>query len=179
MGEIKSERITVRVTPSVSRRIGDHAGRKKASWIAEAIDQRLEREDTQAELDRIRYVYGQRLVEGAYMDTTDDRLGRWYWDDIYSEFIDRRGPGYASAKDAVEDWLQLERSGAIRPRYELATDLWGSEPMAFGSLGALQAALLDVDPDAPEIDDDDEHIYYFDPDLGEGERVYIGEVLPP
>jgi len=45
---------------------------------------------------------GWAITEGAYQGTSDDRLGRYYWDKADSDGIDRRGPGYATIADALD-----------------------------------------------------------------------------
>lgn len=45
---------------------------------------------------------GYRVTRGAYSGTTDDRIDRWYIDDIESDIVDRRGFGYATKQDALE-----------------------------------------------------------------------------
>ena len=45
---------------------------------------------------------GWELTRGAYVDTTDDRIDRWYWDRIDSDVIDRTGAGFVMIADALD-----------------------------------------------------------------------------
>ncbi len=47
-----------------------------------------------------------RVIQGAYIGTTDDRRGRWYIDDTTSRIIDKRGRGM-TRKDAVAECKRL------------------------------------------------------------------------
>ena len=53
---------------------------------------------------------GWRIERGAYQGTTDDRLDRWYPQRPDRDAIDRRGPGYATlreAREAIDEHLAL------------------------------------------------------------------------
>lgn len=60
------------------------------------------------------YTYKGYIIErGAYQCTTDDRLDRWYAQPVDRDFIDRRGPGFATmreAKAAINEHLSWARS---------------------------------------------------------------------
>ena len=45
---------------------------------------------------------GYKLVRGSYSTTTDDRADRWYWEHEDDRVVDRRGPGFATKKEALE-----------------------------------------------------------------------------
>ena len=45
---------------------------------------------------------GWNIERGAYQGTTDDRLDRWYVQHPDRDAIDRRGPGYATLREARE-----------------------------------------------------------------------------
>lgn len=174
--ESKHKRITVSVSPIVDERLKGE--RNKSRWVNQALEGVIKMEQLQKELNRIEHTYGMTLEEGAYQGTTDDRLGRWYWQDKHSTSVDRRGAGYANKEDAVEQWQVGERCGMTQAPYTIEHEEWGTSE-AFGSLGAAQAAIdsLYADNDwgrAPELDDNGEEIYYYDSEAGE--RVYVGEI---
>jgi len=54
---------------------------------------------------------GYEIVRGAYQNTSDDRLDRWYIQLIDSNIIDRRGPGFRTRREALD---HLERALAER-----------------------------------------------------------------
>ena len=45
---------------------------------------------------------GYIISRGSYVDTSDDRCDRWYVDPIETDTWDRRGPGYATIREAAE-----------------------------------------------------------------------------
>lgn len=45
---------------------------------------------------------GYRIIRGSYTGTTDDRADRWYIDNLNSNIIDKRGPGFRTRQDALE-----------------------------------------------------------------------------
>jgi hypothetical protein len=51
-------------------------------------------------------------VRGAYVDTTDDRMDRWYIEDRESTVVDRRGPGWATRRECEEE---IDRRGLNGP----------------------------------------------------------------
>jgi len=48
------------------------------------------------------------VTRGAYTGTNDNRLDRWYVEDSQGDVVDRRGPGYATKKQAQERARELE-----------------------------------------------------------------------
>ena len=46
---------------------------------------------------------GWTLSRGAYVGATNDRADRWYWDHEDNDCLDRRGPGYRTQRDALND----------------------------------------------------------------------------
>ena len=49
---------------------------------------------------------GYELVRGNYSGTCDDRIDRWYWDDIHSSVVDRRGDGFRTKEEALYSLYQ-------------------------------------------------------------------------
>lgn len=49
------------------------------------------------------------VERGAYRNTTDDRLDRWYISDRLSSVVDRRGSGYRTRAEARREATRLER----------------------------------------------------------------------
>ena len=47
--------------------------------------------------------HGYRISRGAYQGTCDDRLDRWYIDSIEADYLDRRGAGYRTTRDAKNE----------------------------------------------------------------------------
>jgi len=45
---------------------------------------------------------GYKIVRGAYQGTCDDCMSGWYVQDMNSTIVDRRGPGFATKKEALE-----------------------------------------------------------------------------
>jgi hypothetical protein len=59
--------------------------------------------------------HGYWISRGAYQGTCDDRLDRWYIDEIGADHLDRRGAGYRTTRDAkdeidreIDRWHQFE-----------------------------------------------------------------------
>jgi len=50
---------------------------------------------------------GYEINRGSYQGTTDDRLDRWYIEATNSKVVDRRGPGFATRKAALDHLSQV------------------------------------------------------------------------
>ena len=51
---------------------------------------------------------GYEVERGAYIGTTDDRADRWYLYRATRTCIDRRGPGFATLREAAEAAEEVE-----------------------------------------------------------------------
>lgn len=49
------------------------------------------------------------VIPGSYYGTPDDRADRWYIVDREAEFLDKRGPGYKTEKEALERAKEMNR----------------------------------------------------------------------
>lgn len=74
----------------------------KSAYIEALIERDIEMNDIRKDVQRIEKEHNVTLSRGAHIGTTDDRLDRWYWEDNDADCVNRRGPGYATKKDAVE-----------------------------------------------------------------------------
>ena len=46
------------------------------------------------------------LIRGSYTGTSDDVAGRWYLVDRESDIIDKRGPGFATRREALDTLVE-------------------------------------------------------------------------
>ena len=54
---------------------------------------------TEIEAKKLGYI----ISRGSYVGTNDDRVDRWYINKMSSNLVDRRGPGFATKKEALEE----------------------------------------------------------------------------
>ena len=64
------------------------------------------------------------ISRGSYIASYDDSLSGWYVDHESSDTLDRRGPGFATLREAVED---IDRAIAADLRCPHC-DLWIGDP---------------------------------------------------
>ena len=76
--------------------------------------------------------WGTTLQRGSYTGTSDDRAGRWYWQRYTDTAVDRRGPGYATMREAIE-----EASGVLLDTYADLVDEMGGPTAASDALGGI------------------------------------------
>ncbi len=53
---------------------------------------------------------GYTIRRGSYIGTPDDRLDRWYIERIDAPCVDRRGSGFRTRREALEDLAQYLES---------------------------------------------------------------------
>lgn len=62
---------------------------------------------------RLAEAAGYTVTEGAYHNTSDDRMNRWYVQHRDDEMIDRRGPGHFTPTQAWAAAAELVRDMGI------------------------------------------------------------------
>lgn len=55
--------------------------------------------------------YGYEVNRGSYLDTTDDRIDRWYVERVDASAVDRTGRGYRTRREALDEVARIVEYG--------------------------------------------------------------------
>ena len=94
------------------------------------------------------------ISRGGYIGTSDDSLGGWYVDRSDSDTLDRRGPGFRTLREAVENIDLAISAGLHCPHCDLwiGDTEWAGMPSVDHDFTACSEGAWDIERNLPRGD---------------------------